>query len=224
MIASIKDIILQNHRSFIALNKPATMASVPDQSQDECLLDLAERYCRKKLYPVHRLDRPVSGVQLFAKSNKMHNYFLDLMKSKQWSKEYLVLVKNKPKDESASLEHFLKRDGKRHKSLIMPSEIDAKKAISEYEYLFSLENYHVLKVKLVTGRFHQIRSQLAAIGSPVKGDVKYGARRKNPDRSINLHSWRMEFSLKNIPEPIQLLAELPNEPIWNAVKDGLAKL
>jgi 23S rRNA pseudouridine1911/1915/1917 synthase len=165
---------------------------------------------------VHRLDRPVSGLVIFAKTSKGLSRFNELFREKTIKKSYLAVVKHKPKESKASLVHYLLKNEKTNtsKAFIKPTG-EALKAELEYEHLLSSDNYHLLKVDLHTGRHHQIRCQLSFIGSPVKGDLKYGSERSNPGGFIHLHAYSLSFEhpIKNEPLSISSLP-LVDDPVW----------
>lgn len=221
---SIGDWVIEKNNQFIALSKPAGVPVQADKTGDKSLLQLAEIYTKSKLNLVHRIDRPASGVVLFAKNKKAVGLLGDQFREKQVSKTYLAVVKSKPENDSGTLRHYLKKNGKTKKSMAHNEEVEGGK-LSELKYklLGSSDNYHLLEVEPVSGRFHQIRAQLAAIGSPIKGDVKYGARRSNRDRSIHLHAWKLEFSHPVSKEKISLQAPLPNDSIWDYFKENVLK-
>ena len=142
------------------------------------------------------------------------------MPKKKIDKTYWAIVKQKPEKHNATLIHWLKKNPKNNKSTAFHKEInEGKKAILHYELLTSLDNYHLLEVNLETGRHHQIRCQLASIGSPIKGDLKYGFDRSNKDASIHLHSRKVSFVHPVSKAPITIIAPTPNDPIWDACSD-----
>ena len=155
----------------------------------------------------HRLDRPVSGICLFAKTSKALERMNRMFNQGTVNKTYLALVANKPGQNDALLVHYLTRNEKQNKSYALdkPSQ-GAKVARLHYRYLKSIRNYHLLEIELMTGRHHQIRCQLAAIGSTIKGDLKYGAKRPNPDGSISLHAYRLAFIHPVSREPLLIVA------------------
>lgn len=215
MIESIRSCILYNNQQLIAANKPPGIAALPDKTGDKSLQDLLEIYCKHKLYPVNRIDRPVSGVILYAKNKKsvaaLHKQFAD----RKVHKTYYAIVRQKPEVESDILKNSLHFDKRYNKS--KSSEVDAaKEAVMHYQYLGSSDNYHLLKITPETGRQHQIRAQLAAIGCTIKGDVKYGDKRGNKDRSIQLHSAELKFFHPVTAKLEHIIAPPPDIPVWNA--------
>lgn len=190
----ISDFILDHNNQYIIAAKPGGMPCVPDQSGDSNLKNLLEAYSKHDLHIITRTDRPVSGLSLFAKSAKAAKDLSDQIKENSISKSYLAIVEGIPKEESGELTNFLFK-GRSNKSIVVDENYKgAKKSILTYSTVAKLDNYTILRVELKTGRFHQIRSQLAHMGCPIKGDVKYGARRKNKDRSIHLHAYELSFN------------------------------
>jgi 23S rRNA pseudouridine1911/1915/1917 synthase len=212
-------IITQNHQ-FLVANKPAGVPIQPDKTGDKSLLELLEIYTKGRLFLVHRLDRPVSGVVVFAKNKNAAHLLSEQFKDKKTEKKYLAVVQNLPEEKNGILEHVLKKKGNQIVVVEEPSE-DSSLSTLSYQHLFSTEKYHCLEVTPQTGRFHQIRGQLAKIGSPIKGDVKYGFRRSNPDRSIHLHAWRLSFNHPVTREKLTFEASLPNESLWNVLKEQI---
>ncbi len=219
---SIGDWVIAKNNQFIALNKPAGIPVQADKTGDKPLLQLAEIYTKSKLFLVHRLDRPATGVVVFAKTKTMVGSLGDQFKERQVSKTYLAVVKDMPKEPSGTLRHFLQKDGKTNRTDVSDNEAAGDLSEMNYRVLAASDNYNLLEVQLITGRHHQIRAQLAAIGCPIKGDVKYGARRGNRDRSIHLHAWKLSFRHPVSGEQVELTAPLPDDPVWNAFAAALA--
>lgn len=189
----ISDLIVDSNNQYIVANKPAGMPCVPDKSEDKNLKNLLESYSKHDLHIINRIDRPVSGLTLFAKSVNGTRTLTEQTKAKTIKKSYLAVVEGKPKAPAGELTDYLVKS-KANKSIVSDDkDKNAKPATLSFETLVSLDNYTILKIELSTGRFHQIRSQLANYGCPIKGDVKYGARRKNKDRSIYLHAFELSF-------------------------------
>ena len=168
---------------------------------------------------VHRLDRPTSGVIVLARTSKALTRLNKQFKDRVPKKIYRAIVSGTPKS-SARLEHYLKKNSSQNKSFhyneITPN---TKHAILHYRHVESLKSYHVLEVELETGRHHQIRVQLAAVGLHIKGDLKYGSKRTNPNGSIHLHARSLLFVHPTKKEEIKFVASYPNDPIWNALTD-----
>lgn len=217
--ASIGDWVILKNNQFIAFNKPAGIPVQADKTGDKPLLQLAEIYTKSKLFLVHRLDRPATGVVVFAKTKTMVGSLTDQFKERSVRKTYLAVVKDLPKEREGTLRHFLQKNEKANRSGVTENEAAGDLSEMSYRVLGSSENYHLLEVQLITGRHHQIRAQLAAIGCPIKGDVKYGARRGNRDRSINLHAWKLSFRHPVSGESIALTAALPDDPVWRAFEE-----
>lgn len=189
----ISDLIVDNNNQYIIANKPAGLPCVPDKSEDKNLKNLLESYAKHDIHVITRIDRPVSGLTIFGKSQKAARSLTTQIQEKKIEKTYLAIVEGTPKDSSATItDYLLKSNG--NKSIVASVEDKkAKEAILSFDTVLKLENYTILKVKIKTGRFHQIRVQLSNYGCPIKGDVKYGARRKNKDRSIYLHAYQVNF-------------------------------
>ncbi len=222
-VANLQVIYEDNH--LIAINKRPGDIVQGDKTGDTPLSDVVKQYIKEKynkpgnvyLGVAHRLDRPTSGIVIFAKTSKALPRLNKLFAEKEAKKTYWAIVKNKPNKSSDSLTHWLKRNTKQNKSYAHKKEVsDSKKAILEYQIIKKLDNYFLLDINLKTGRHHQIRSQLSSIGCPIKGDLKYGFDRSNKDASIHLHARKLAFIHPVKKEPIEIVAPLPNDPIWNA--------
>ncbi|MEM9916476.1 MAG: RNA pseudouridine synthase [Bacteroidota bacterium] len=217
LVQNIGALVLYKNNQLIAFSKPAGVPVQADRSGDKSLMDLAEIYCKRNLHLVHRIDRPVSGLLLFAKTKQTAAYLSKQFQEGRIKKQYLAVVKNAPPKEEDHLIHHLSKNSKLNKSFV--SDIatkNSKEAKLSYRLMGKSDHYHLLRIELISGRHHQIRAQLAAIGCPVKGDVKYGARRSNKDRSIHLHAWKMEFQHPISGDTINIEAPLPDEVVWNA--------
>ena len=212
---NIGDLVIYKNNQLIAFNKPIAIPVQNDKTGDKTLLDLAEIYTHSKLNLIHRLDRPASGVVLFAKT-KMALANINLQfQERKIKKTYLAVVKNLPEEKEGKLIHFLLKDQKKNTSYASIEEKPtSKKAELTYRHIASSDNYHLLEIELITGRHHQIRAQLSAINCPIKGDVKYGFRRSNKDRSIHLHAWKLGFKHPTSNDNVELIAPLPDEVIW----------
>jgi 23S rRNA pseudouridine1911/1915/1917 synthase len=208
--------VVYKNNQLIAFNKPAGLPVTQDKTGDKSMEQLGEIYCKSRLGLIHRLDRPASGLVLFARNERALAELNEQFKSRQIEKVYLAAVAQRPLDDEGRLVHYLKRDGRSNKSQITaPSDKSGKRAELYYRYRTSSERYHLLEIQLQTGRHHQIRAQLAAIGCPIKGDVKYGFRRSNRDRSIHLHAWKLQFRHPVSGEQVRILAPLPSQdPVW----------
>ncbi|GAA4898645.1 RNA pseudouridine synthase [Flaviramulus aquimarinus] len=217
--------VLYEDNHIIIINKRAGDIVQGDKTGDKPLSDVVKEYIKYKynkpgnvyLGTVHRLDRPTTGLVIFAKTSKALPRLNKLFLSKDIKKTYWALVKNMPQKAEDTLVHWLKKNPKNNKSKAHPKEVtDSKKAILHYKLLKTLDHYYLLEINLETGRHHQIRTQLSSIGSPIKGDLKYGFNRSNTDASISLHARRIEFVHPVKKEPISIEAPLPNDAIWNA--------
>ncbi|MEJ6791170.1 MAG: RluA family pseudouridine synthase [Lacinutrix sp.] len=221
--SNLQVIYEDNH--IIVVNKHAGDIVQGDKTGDKPLSDVVKEYIAEKynkpgnvyLGTVHRLDRPTTGLVIFAKTSKVLPRLNKLFVSKDISKTYWALVKNKPENETDSLIHWLKKNPKNNKSRAHINEVpDSKKAILHYTTIKTLDNYFLLEVNLETGRHHQIRVQLSSIGSPIKGDLKYGFDRSNKDASISLHARSIRFIHPVSKRELNITAPLPKDPIWNA--------
>ena len=216
--------VLFEDNHLLIVNKKSGDIVQGDKTGDKPLSDVVKEYIKEKynkpgevfLGVVHRLDRPTSGVIIFARTSKALERLNKMLRERTISKTYWAVVKNTPLKEKDSLIHFLKKNPKNNKSTVFTKETDAsKKAILHYSVIKKLDNYSLLEIDLETGRHHQIRAQLAYIGSPIKGDLKYGASRSNKDGSIHLHARKILFTHPVSKENISILAPIPNEVIWN---------
>jgi 23S rRNA pseudouridine1911/1915/1917 synthase len=197
-----------------------------DKTGDKPLSEIVKEYIKEKynkpgevfLGVVHRLDRPTTGIVVFARTSKALSRMNELFSNRETQKTYWAVVKNKPNPSNAKLVHYLKRNEKNNTSKAHLKEVpESKLASLEYQIIKELTNYTALEIQLHTGRHHQIRAQLAAIGSPIKGDLKYGFDRSNPDGGIHLHARRLNFIHPVSKENIKIIAPTPDDVIWNAV-------
>ena len=209
------ELVLFKNNQVIALNKPSGIPVQDDKSGASSLLAMAQAYCQKTLYLVHRIDRPASGVVLFAKTPKALKGINEQFQNRSVEKTYLAITAKNSIPPSGELRNFLKKNQKLNKSFLSAgTATGAKEALLQYDTLLTSDNYHLLQILLRTGRHHQIRAQLAGIGCPIKGDVKYGSRRSNRDRSINLHAWKLAFRHPISSERIEITAPFPAGDIW----------
>lgn len=211
--------ILYKDNQCIAVNKPVGVPVQPDKTGDATLQSMVEAYCHHPVLSAHRLDRPVSGITLFAKNKRALTSLQQQFQAQTIEKGYLAVLQEKPAEAEGRLVHYLKKkEATNTVTALTEPKPGAEEAVLWYRYLGSTERYHFVYVRLLTGRHHQIRAQLAAIGCPIKGDVKYGARRGNPDRSIHLHAWRLAFQHPISGTKIQLEASLPpDDALWQAL-------
>ncbi len=218
-VFKIGDLVLYKNNQLIAFNKPVNIPVQEDKTGDKALLNLAEIYCKSTLYLVHRLDRPASGVLLFAKTKNALVAISEQFKTKNVRKTYLALVKNPPPDEEGTLVHYLKKNQQQNRTVLVEKDTpEAKEAVLQYKVINKSEHYYLLEIALITGRHHQIRAQLGAIGAPIKGDTKYGFQRSNADHSIHLHAWKLEFVHPVSQEKVEIIAPPPDESLWNTFK------
>ena len=210
-----------NH--IIVVNKTASEIVQADKTGDTPLSETVKQYPKEKyqkpgnvfLGVTHRLDRPVSGLVIFAKTSKALTRLNEMFRAGEVKKTYWAVVKNAPKESEGELVHFLVRNEKQNKSYAYDKEVpNSKKAVLDYRLIGRSENYYLLEVDLKTGRHHQIRCQLAKMGCPIKGDLKYGSPRSNPDGSICLHARRVRFVHPVSKELIELKAPLPEGNLW----------
>ncbi len=222
--------VLYEDNHIIAVNKTCNEIVQGDKTGDTPLSEIVKAYIKDKynkpgevfLGVTHRLDRPTSGVVLFARTSKALTRLNEMFKShEQIRKTYWAIVQGAPKQPEARLENWLVRNEAQNKSYIStpkPSpqgrDKDAKLAVLTYKTLVKGEHYTLLEVNLETGRHHQIRCQLAAIGCPIKGDLKYGAKRSNPDGGICLHARQIEFIHPVSKQNICITAPVPNDSLW----------
>lgn len=218
--------VLHEDNHIIIVNKRPGDIVQGDKTGDKPLSEVVKSYIKEKynkpgnvyLGVVHRLDRPTSGIVLFAKTSKALPRLNKLFQDKDAQKTYWAVVKEKPPKQSDELIHYMKRNSKQNKSYAHKNEVpDSKKAILDYKLIKELDRYYVLEIDLHTGRHHQIRSQLSAIGCPIKGDLKYGFDRSNRDASIHLHSRELTFIHPVKKEKIHVVAPAPKDPIWDAI-------
>lgn len=215
--------VLFEDNHLLAVNKPAGIGVQGDSSGDEHLLDIAAKYIKNKFNKpgeafiglIHRLDRPVSGVVLLARTSKALIRMNEQFREKQTVKTYHAISEGTLPDNSGTLIHYLGKDSKTHRALTyLKPKSGAKEAILHYELLLSINGFQLYEVKLETGRFHQIRAQFAKAGAPIVGDVKYGAGKPLPDRSIGLHARILEFDHPVTKERIKITANYPKTPNW----------
>lgn len=217
-----------NH--IMVVNKLASEIVQGDKTGDMPLSEKIKNFIKERdLKPgnvfcgvIHRIDRPVSGLVIFAKTSKALSRFNELLREKKISKSYLAVVKNRPPKDKDLLIHYLIKNEKTNTSKAFPKPVThALKAELEYTVLASSDNYHLLKIKLITGRHHQIRCQLAAIGSPIKGDLKYGFARTNVGGFIHLHSFELKFEHPIKKEEVSLQAwPLTDDAVWQFFRKG----
>jgi 23S rRNA pseudouridine1911/1915/1917 synthase len=218
------DRILFEDNHLIAVNKTNHDIVQSDKTGDEPLIEQIRTYIKQRdkkpgnvfLEVIHRIDRPVSGVVLFAKTSKVLPRMNKLFHDGLVKKIYWAVVKNMPPKESDTLMHHLIRNSKQNKSYVYTTpKPESKEARLNYRVLGKTSTYFLLEIELITGRHHQIRTQLAKIGCPIKGDLKYGFPRSNPDGGIHLHSRRVNFIHPVSGEDVEIIAQPPTDVLWN---------
>jgi 23S rRNA pseudouridine1911/1915/1917 synthase len=216
--------ILYEDNHLLAYNKPAGLLVQRDKNEAESLEELAKAYVKARyqkpgavyLGVAHRIDRPVSGVVLLAKTSKALERINEMFKLRTIKKTYWAIVKNLPPDEEGTLVHWIVKDEQKNKSRASNKESKGAQLCElDYKHIGSSSTYHLLEIKPHTGRHHQIRCQLGKIGSSIKGDLKYGSARSNEDGSIHLHARRLEFVHPITKENIMITARPPADPLWD---------
>lgn len=220
----IADRVLYEDNHLIVVNKLPSEIVQGDKTGDPPLVDYVKQYVKNKYNKpgdvfigiVHRLDRPVGGVLVFARTSKALTRMHDLLRKREMRKTYWAIVKNKPSEHQATLTNYLVRNEVKNKSFAYNKPLEnSKEAILDYKLIKKSDEYYLLEVDLKTGRHHQIRTQLANIGCPIKGDLKYGFPRSNKDKSISLHARRVEFIHPVKKEPLIIEAKPPDDVLWN---------
>ncbi len=217
--------VLYEDNHIIVVNKESGEIVQGDKTGDVPLSDIVKDWIKKKynkpgnvfLGVVHRLDRPVQGVVVFAKTSKALSRLNEMFKTSDVHKTYWAITANRPKVEEATLTHWIVRNEKQNKSYAYEVEKpNSKKAVLHYKLIGASERYNLIEVKLMTGRHHQIRCQLSKIGCPIKGDLKYGAKRSNVDGSISLLARRIEFVHPVSKQNLVIEAPLPQDNLWKS--------
>lgn len=216
--------VLYEDNHLIIINKPAGRLVQADETNDTPISEDVKDYIKEKyekpgnvfIGTVHRIDRPVSGIVVFAKTSKALERMTALFRDKKIAKTYWAVVQNMPPSNSGTLKQFIKKNSEKHRSKIFTKEVEGSKYCElSYEVIGSSDKYHLLKVMPVTGRYHQIRAQLSFLGCPIKGDLKYFSPRSNADASIHLHARSISFihPIKNIP--LEITAPTPaHDALW----------
>ena len=222
--------VLYEDNHVIAVNKSCSEIVQGDKTGDEPLPEVIKRYLKDKYNKpgnvfcgvTHRLDRPVTGVVLFARTSKALSRLNEMFQTHAMTKTYWAIVKQQPEELEGRLEHYLVRNEKQNKSYAYETpKAGAKRAVLSYKVIAKSENYTLLEIQLETGRHHQIRCQLAQMGCPIKGDLKYGFSRSNPDGGISLHARSLEFEHPVSHEPIKIVAPVPSDKLWQDITRGL---
>jgi 23S rRNA pseudouridine1911/1915/1917 synthase len=220
--------VIYEDNHLIAINKKSGDISQGDKTGDLPLSDYIKEYLKKKynklgnvyLGTIHRIDRPTSGVLVFAKTSKALSRMNELFRENKIQKTYWAVVKNQTPTTQGSLKNYLSKNNKQNKSYVC-QENEGKLAELEYQTIKKLKNYYFLEIKPKTGRHHQIRVQLSNIGCPIKGDLKYGDKRSNKDQSIHLHARKIEFTHPVSKEILIITAPTPPDIIWNSIIEDL---
>ena len=225
----MKVVYEDNH--IIIVNKESGEIVQGDKSGDQPLSEFVKAYIKQKynkpgnvfLGVTHRLDRPVSGLVVFARTSKALARLNDMFRNGEIHKTYWAITQKCPEPSEGTLTHWITRNTQQNKSYAHDREVpNSKQAILNYRLIGKTDNYHLLEIQLMTGRHHQIRCQLSAVGMPIKGDLKYGARRSNADGSISLHARRVEFVHPVSKERIMVEAPVPNEKLWEALAEKVS--
>lgn len=218
--------IVYEDNHLLVVNKKVGQLVQGDKTGDDSLLELIKNFIKKRdgkpgnvfLGLVHRIDRPTSGLVIYAKTSKALSRLTQMVKNREIKKTYWAVVTKEMIPQTQRLIHFLKKNEKNNKAIVFPKATDgAKEAVLTYNIIKTLDNYLLLEIDLETGRHHQIRAQLSKIGVPIKGDLKYGSPRSNPDGGINLHARKLEFIHPVTKENIEITAPVPqNDAVWRA--------
>lgn len=221
--------MLYEDNHLIIVNKAAGEITQGDKTGDTPLPEKVKEYLKEKynkpgnvfLGVIHRLDRPTSGIVIFAKTSKALSRMNELFRKDEVKKTYWAIVQSEPKPLAGTLKHYLWKNEKQNKSYAYPDnkqKKDAKLAILNYKLIAKSDNYFLVEVDLETGRHHQIRCQLGTIGCIIKGDLKYGAKRSNPDGSISLHARKVSFNHPISKELIEITAPTPDDKLWTLLE------
>lgn len=221
---NIADRIAYEDNHILIFDKLPGQIVQGDKTGDKPLSEILKDYIKERdskpgnvfLGVVHRLDRPAGGLTIFAKTSKALERLNAMFQSRDIDKEYLAIVTALPKPQSGTLKHFMTKNEVKNKSMVYENEKSGSKlAHLDYHLLASGDRFHLLRIQLYTGRHHQIRAQLAHIGCPIRGDLKYGAKRSNPNGGIDLIAYKISFIHPVKNEQIEVRATLPKENLWN---------
>ena len=223
----IDERILFEDNHLLIVNKLPGEIVQGDKTGDVCLLDDIKAYIKETYNKpgnvfaglVHRIDRPVGGAVIFAKTSKALSRMTQKVKDREFTKTYLAVVKNRPPKDADELSDYMVKNEQQNKSYIVSSTTKgAKLAQLRYRVIASSDSYYLLEVQLITGRHHQIRAQLANMGCPIKGDLKYGFPRSNPDASICLHAYKISFEHPTLKTAVEVKAPMPSGMPWEAFR------
>jgi 23S rRNA pseudouridine1911/1915/1917 synthase len=227
--SNIASQIIFEDNHLLVINKNAGQLVQGDKTGDESLLESIKNFIKIRdhkpgnvfLGLVHRIDRPTSGLVIYAKTSKALSRLTQMVKNREIKKTYWAVVAKEMIPQSQRLVHYLKKNEKNNKAIIFTKPTEgAKEAILTYNIIKTLDNYLLLEIDLETGRHHQIRAQLSKIGASIKGDLKYGAPRSNPDGGISLHARKLEFIHPVTKEHIEIIAPVPqNDAVWRACEE-----
>lgn len=218
--------VIYEDNHVIVVSKTSSEIVQGDKTGDTPLSELVKQYLKEKYNKpgnvfvgvTHRLDRPVSGLVVFAKTSKALARLNDMFRNGEVHKTYWAICQNTPEQPEATLTHWLTRNEKQNKSYAYDKEVpSSKKAVLHYKVIGHSERYTLVEIELMTGRHHQIRCQLAKIGCPIKGDLKYGAKRSNPDGSISLLARMVEFVHPVSKEKIHAESDVPDDKLWREI-------
>lgn len=224
--------VLYEDNHIIIVNKTNSEIVQGDKTGDKPLSEIVKEWLKAKYNKpgnvfcgvTHRLDRPVSGIVIFAKTSKALSRLNEMFKNKEIKKIYWAITKNAPLVSSGTLTHYLVRNEKQNKSYAYDTEKpNSKKAILHYRLITRSDKYNLLEIDLETGRHHQIRCQLAKMGCPIKGDLKYGADRSNADGGISLHARKVSFIHPVSKNQVEVIAPVPDDNLWKAFEKELAE-
>lgn len=225
----MKEQIVYEDNHLVIINKKVGQLVQGDKTGDEPLLDSIKNFIKIRddkpgnvfLGLVHRIDRPTSGLVIYAKTSKALSRLTQMVKNREIKKTYWAVVPKEMIPKSQRLVHYLQKNEKNNKAIVFPKVTEgAKEAILTYHVIKTLDNYMLLEIDLETGRHHQIRAQLSKTGVPIKGDLKYGSPRSNPDGGINLHARKLEFIHPVTKEKVEIIAPVPqNDAIWRACEE-----
>ena len=222
--------VLYEDNHIIIVNKTTSEIVQGDKTGDKPLSEIVKEWLKEKYNKpgnvfcgvTHRLDRPVSGIVIFAKTSKALSRMNDMFKNKEVKKTYWAIAKNTPRQAEGTLKHYLVKNEKQNKSYAYDTEKpNSKLAILHYKLIAHSEKYNLLEVDLETGRHHQIRVQLAKMGCAIKGDLKYGFERSNPDGGISLHARKVSFIHPVSKELIEVTAPLPEDNLWKTMEKSV---
>lgn len=226
----MREQILYEDNHLLVINKKAGQLVQGDKTGDESLLDTIKNFIKIRdgkpgnvfLGLVHRIDRPTSGLVIYAKTSKALSRLTQMVKNREIKKTYWAVVSKELIPHNQRLVHYLMKNEKNNKAIVFSKATEgAKEAILTYTVIKNLDNYMLLEIDLETGRHHQIRAQLSKIGTPIKGDLKYGSLRSNPDGGISLHARKLEFVHPVTKENIEIVAPVPqNDTVWKVCEDN----